>query len=158
MTKSDAANSVGELDPVDQQIINLLRTDGRMAVSEIAKQLAIPETTTRYRVQRLIQSETVKISAWPNPEKLGKPNILIIAMTVENAQLKAVAQVFHQMEEVRYVAVMAGRFNLMLDVFFGAHTELLAFFEKIQAMPGILNYESHFVIELLKAEYKYTLG
>lgn len=158
MTSNYSLNPIVELDPVDQKIIDLLRIDGRMTVSDMAKRLSIPETTTRYRVQRLIQSETVKVLAWPNPEKLGKPNILIISMVVENGRLKAIAQDFLQMEEVRYVAVITGRFNLMIDVFFGAHGELMTFFEKLQNIPGILSYESHFILDLLKAEYKYTIS
>ncbi|MBW4474582.1 MAG: AsnC family transcriptional regulator [Stenomitos rutilans HA7619-LM2] len=147
-----------ELDQVDQQIIDLLRSDGRMTVSEMAKRLSMPETTTRYRVQRLIQSETVKVLAWPNPEKLGKPNILIVSMVVDNSRIRAIAEDFLRMEEVRYVAVITGRFNLMIDVFFGVHAELMAFFEKLQQIPGIISYESHFILDLLRAEYKYTLG
>ncbi len=158
MSSDGAPNTFPELDEIDQQIINLLRLDGRMTVSEMAKQLSIPETTTRYRVQRLIQSEMVKILAWPNPEKLGKPNILIISLAVENSQLRAVADRFLQMEEVRYVAVITGRFNLMIDVFFGAHSELMAFFDRLQQVPGVLSYESHFILDLLKAEYKYTIN
>lgn len=158
MASSDFSNPMLELDQVDQQIIDLLRSDGRMAVSEMAKRLSMPETTTRYRVQRLIQSETVKVLAWPNPEKLGKPNILIISMVVDNSRTRAIAEDFLRMEEVRYVAVITGRFNLMIDVFFGAHAELIAFFEKLQQIPGIISYESHFILDLLRAEYKYTLG
>jgi Lrp/AsnC family transcriptional regulator for asnA, asnC and gidA len=158
MTSSDFASPMLELDQVDQQIIDLLRSDGRMTVSEMAKRLSMPETTTRYRVQRLIQSETVKVLAWPNPEKLGKPNILIVSMVVDNSRIRAIAEDFLRMEEVRYVAVITGRFNLMIDVFFGVHAELMAFFEKLQQIPGIISYESHFILDLLRAEYKYTLG
>lgn len=150
--------SVMELDAIDQQIIEFLREDGRMTASVIAKRIDIPETTARYRVQRLIQTGTIKVSAWPNPEKLGKPNILIISVAVENGRVREVADAFLQMEEVRYIAVITGRFNIMVDVFFGAHSDLRLFFESFQNIPGIISYESHFILDLLKAEYKYTLG
>lgn len=158
MNSNNSSNVTTELDKIDRQIIDLLRLDGRMAVSEMAKRLSIPETTTRYRVQRLIQSETVKVLAWPNPEKLGKPNILIVSIVVENSRLKAVAAEFLNMEEVRYVAIITGRFNLMVDVFFGKHAELMMFFEKLQSISGVISYESHFIIDLLRAEYKYTIA
>lgn len=158
MTHSNSSDALLELDETDRQIIGLLKIDGRMTIAEMAKRLSVPETTTRYRVQRLIQSETVKVLAWPNPEKLGKPNILIVSIVVENTKLKAVAAEFLSMEEVRYVAVITGRFNLMVDVFFGQHAELMMFFEKLQGISGVLSYESHFIIDLLKAEYKYTIA
>ena len=59
-----------ELDSLDRDIINLLRTDGRMSFREIAQQLDMPEATARYRVQRLLQSEIIKILAWPNPARI----------------------------------------------------------------------------------------
>lgn len=61
-----------ELDSIDRDIIDLLRTDGRMSFREIARHLDIPEATTRYRVQRLLQSETIEIQRFAGT--LGTPN------------------------------------------------------------------------------------
>ncbi len=147
-----------ELDDIDQKIVELLRTDGRMSFTEIAKRLEMPEATARYRVQRLLQTETIKVLAWPNPEKLGTPYVTIISLIVENSVIDTVAAVLAGEEQVRFVAITSGRFNIVIDVFFGAHTELIGFFEKLKAIPGILSYESQFILKLLKAEYKYTLS
>ncbi|MGF1499557.1 MAG: Lrp/AsnC family transcriptional regulator [Elainellaceae cyanobacterium] len=146
------------LDTVDQEIVNLLRSDGRMAFTEIAKRLGIPEATARYRVQRLLQSGVIRIQAWPNPEKLGKPHILVVWLVVESSQIETVAEVLADMSEVRFVAITAGRYNIFADVYYGTHNELLHFFSKLHQIPGILNYESQIVLKLLKAEYKYTLN
>jgi Lrp/AsnC family transcriptional regulator, regulator for asnA, asnC and gidA len=56
------------------------------------------------------------------------------------------------------VAITSGRYNIVIDVFFGVHTELISFFDKLKDIPGILSYESQFILKLLKAEYKYTLS
>ncbi len=146
-----------DLDDVDQGIIELLRLDGRMAFNEIAKRLDIPETTARYRVQRLLQSKTIQVTAWPNPEKMGKPHVLILLMKVENGRANTVAQELAAMEEVRFIAILAGQFNVAADIYFGAHADLLAFFEKLNQIQGIQTYESHTVLKLLKAEYQYVI-
>ncbi|WP_026100616.1 Lrp/AsnC family transcriptional regulator [Synechococcus sp. PCC 7336] len=151
------SSSVNQLDSVDREIVALLRIDGRMSFSEIAKRLKIPEATARYRVQRLLQSGTIEISAWPNPDKLGKPHILIVSISVEIQYIDEVAEQLSNMSEIRYVAVITGKYNIMVDVFFGPHEELLVFFEKLHLIPGIINYESQVLIKLLKAEYKYIL-
>ena len=49
------------LDEVDLQIIRLLQNDGRMASSEIAKTIGIPEATIRYRLKKLIDKEFIQI-------------------------------------------------------------------------------------------------
>ena len=145
------------LDAIDQDIIDLLRIDGRMSFTEIAKRLDIPEATARYRVQRLLQSGTIKVLAWPNPERMGTPNLLIVQLSVEPSRIEAIVNELASLEEVRFVAVTAGRYNVIVDIFFGVHAELVAFFAKLQQISGILSYESQLVLKLLKAEYKYTL-
>jgi Lrp/AsnC family transcriptional regulator, regulator for asnA, asnC and gidA len=147
-----------ELDQTDQNIIELLRVDGRMSFTEIAKRLEMPEATARYRVQRLLQTEVIQVLAWPNPQKLGTPYVNVIFLTVENSAIDAVASSLAAVEAVRFVAVTSGRYNIIIDVFFGAHEELISFFNQLKTIPGIISYESQFVLNLLKAEYKYTLS
>lgn len=147
-----------ELDEIDQGIIELLRIDGRMALTEISKQLNIPGATARYRVQRLLQSKAIQITAWPNPNTMGKPHMLILFLTVENGRIDAVAEELTQMPEVRFVAILAGRFNVAADVYFGDHADLLTFFDKLHQVQGVISYESNTVLRLLKAEYQYNFG
>jgi Lrp/AsnC family transcriptional regulator for asnA, asnC and gidA len=149
--------TVLDLDSVDQSIIDLLRIDGRMAFTEIAKRLNIPEATARYRVQRLLQSKTIQITAWPNPEKIGKPHVLMLLLTIENGAVEAVARELAAMEEVRFVSILVGHYNIVADVYFGVHADLLAFFEKLHGMKGIISYETQTILKLLKAEYKYVI-
>ena len=155
VAKSSAQAS---LDQIDQDIITLLRGDGRMAFTEIAKRLNIPEATARYRVQRLLQAGVIRIQAWPDPEKLGTPHILVVWLTVENGQVDSVAEMLSSMPEVRFVAVSAGRYNIFADIYYGAHDEMIAFFAKLHKISGIISYESKVILKLLKAEYKYTLN
>ena len=158
MTPADLIGMPFELDELDQGIIELLRLDGRMAFNEISKRLDIPETTARYRVQRLLQSKVIHITAWPNPERTGKPHLLILLLRVENGRSSAVAQELTAMDEVRFVSILAGRFNIAADVYFGVHTDLLDFFDKLDRIQGIQSYESHTVLKMLKAEYQYMIG
>jgi Lrp/AsnC family transcriptional regulator for asnA, asnC and gidA len=151
-------NNSLELDDTDQKIIELLRQDGRMSFTEIAKRLKMPEATARYRVQRLLQTEVIQVLAWPNPQKLGTPYVTVIFLTVENSAIDAVAVALKEVEAVRFVAITSGRYNIIIDVFFGVHTELIHFFDTLKEIPGILSYESQFILKLLKAEYKYTLS
>lgn len=145
------------LDSTDQDIVQLLRLDGRMSFREIAQRLQMPEATARYRVQRLLQSGVVKVVAWPDPARLGTPNLLILWLTVEHSQIEAVAESLARLEEIRFVAITTGSCNLVADVYFGAHEKLFDFFSKLHQIPGILKCESQTVLKLLKAEYIYSL-
>ncbi|HEY9648424.1 MAG TPA: Lrp/AsnC family transcriptional regulator [Chroococcidiopsis sp.] len=155
MSQSESAPTADiTLDDIDHRIIDLLRLDGRMAFTEISKRLGIPEATARYRVQRLLQSKVIHITAWPNPEKIGKPYVLTLLLNIENGSIDTVAEALSGMEEVRFVAIALGRYNIIADVYFGVHDDLIAFFGKLHQMRGILSYESQTILKLLKAEYQ----
>jgi Lrp/AsnC family transcriptional regulator, regulator for asnA, asnC and gidA len=158
MQSESTPTSISALDEIDQDIINLLRIDGRMSFTEIGKRLNMPEATARYRVQRLLQSGIVQILAWPNPEKLGTPHVVIVSLVVENSHVDSVAKALEQMVEVRFVAITTGYYDIIADVFFGNYIEVTSFFEKMKQLPGIVRQDSHFILKLLKAEYKYTLS
>lgn len=146
------------LDDLDRDIIGLLKIDGRMSFTEVSKKLDLPEATARYRVQRLLKSEIVKIHATPNPEHLGTPRVVIVQLFVENNKIDVVAETLVDIEGVQFVAVTAGHHNIVIDVCFGTHDEMLAFYEKLHKIPGVIRYESQVVMKLLKAEYKYVLS
>lgn len=155
-SETNSSNFSITLDALDRDIISLLKVDGRTAFTEIAKRLGIPEATARYRVQRLLQSGVIQIHAWLNPEKMGTPHVIIVQITAESALIDTVADTLAKMAEVQFVAITTGRYNVVIDVFFGVHDELLAFFAKLNAIPGVITYESQVVLKLLKAEYQYT--
>jgi Lrp/AsnC family transcriptional regulator, regulator for asnA, asnC and gidA len=159
MTQPNSSiNSPVALDDLDRDIIGLLKVDGRMSFTEVSKQLDLPEATARYRVQRLLKSKIVKIHATPNPEHLGTPRVVIVQLFVENNKIETVAETLADIEEVQFVAITAGHHNIVIDVCFGTHDEMLAFYEKLHKVSGVIRYESQVVMKLLKAEYKYVMS
>lgn len=144
------------LDAIDQSIIALLKADGRMAFTEISKQLSMPEATVRYRVQRLLQSGIVQIQARLNPQKLGIPHIVTLRLNVERDRITSVAETLVSITEIQFVAIVTGHYNIIMDAHFGSHEDLLALFDKIHTIPGIIHYDSCTVLKLLKAEYQYA--
>jgi Lrp/AsnC family transcriptional regulator, regulator for asnA, asnC and gidA len=156
MTQSTPATSSAVLDALDQRIVNLLKEDGRMAFTDISKQLSIPEATVRYRVQRLLQSGVVQIRARLNPQKLGMPHIVTMRLNVERDRITQVAETLTKLPEIQFVAIVTGHYNIIMDAHFGRHDDLLLLFDKIHAIPGIIHYDSCTILKLLKAEYQYT--
>lgn len=151
-------NPPAALDDLDRDIIGLLKIDGRMSFTEVSKKLDLPEATARYRVQRLLKSKIVKVHATPNPQHLGTPRVVIVQLFVENNKIEAVAEKLAGIEEVQFVAITAGHHNIVIDVCFVTHDEMLAFYEKLHKVSGVIRYESQVVMKLLKAEYKYVLS
>src|SRR4030095_10567439 len=61
-----------EFDKIDVKIVNLLLDDGRMPASEIARRIGdISERAVRYRIDRMIHDEIVRVSAVAKPQAFG---------------------------------------------------------------------------------------
>ncbi len=151
-------STAASLDNLDRDIISLLKVDGRISYKDIAKQLNVPDATARYRVQRLLQSDLIQIQAWPNPKYFGVPQIAIVQLFIENGWIEPVAERLAAIDEVQFVAITAGRHNIVVDVYFDDHKELLEFYAKLNSVTGIMRYETQIIIKLLKAKYKYTFS
>ena len=59
------------MDEVDSRIIHLLKRNGRMRNTEMAKRLKISETSIRKRLQRLFDNEVIQVVAIVNHSKIG---------------------------------------------------------------------------------------
>jgi DNA-binding Lrp family transcriptional regulator len=69
------------LDELGLKIIGELQEDARQSFREIGRKLKVSEGTVRNRVKGLVTGNTMKISAIPNPEKLGL-NFMCIMFTI----------------------------------------------------------------------------
>jgi len=58
-------------DSVNRKIIQLLNENGRRSFTELANLVGISEAAARQRVNKLVNSEAIKISAIPDAKALG---------------------------------------------------------------------------------------
>lgn len=142
-----------KLDELDRKIVQFLQQDGRMAYTDIAKQVEVPEATIRYRVQKLIESGAISIQANLNLEKLEHRNIAIFGLILSNlGQVDQVAKKLSSLDEVSYVVFVTGKYNLALEVVYDSHEDLEKFFAKLEHIPGVLTGEVQTVIKLYKTQ------
>lgn len=147
-----------DLDALDTRIVQLLHRDGRMAYTEIAKQLGSAEATIRYRVQRLIESGAIKIQAYLNPDKLGYRHIALVGLNFSDLnRAEEVAAELMQSDFVSYVAFTAGVHDLSIEVTFDDHAGLLKFLAQLRAMPGVVSSQTQVVLKLLKSQYSFQI-
>ena len=71
------------LDELAQKIISELQEDARQSFREIGRNLQVSEGTVRNRVKGMLKTNTMKISAIPNPEKMGLNFICIMGIEVK---------------------------------------------------------------------------
>lgn len=104
------------MDELDREIVDLLQLDGRVSHTRIARQLGVSEGTVRRRVGRLIQDDVVRISAVPNLARMGYTTTALIGIQSGPGRSDEVAEALATLEEVHYVAITTGPYDIFVWV------------------------------------------
>jgi Lrp/AsnC family transcriptional regulator, regulator for asnA, asnC and gidA len=138
-----------ELDELDRGIIQALRTDGRTNNSVIAAQLGVAEGTIRQRVRKLSEAGVLRVSALVNPEVISEHQLCMIGMKVSDSKhLEASATAVSRLPEVRSVAIVTGRYDLIVEVLVDSNHGLIRFLsESLAEVPGIQSSETFLLLK-----------
>jgi len=142
------------LDTVDYGIIKLLQEDGRMSYADVARQLSTSESTVRRRLGRLVKGGYIKITAVPEPRKVGMNAMAFIGLQVDLSMALTAAQELAQKPEVQYVAACTGPFDIMILVTLVSLEDLSLFLNKeIASVRGVRKSETFVILEIHKRTF-----
>ncbi|GAB3945402.1 Lrp/AsnC family transcriptional regulator [Micromonospora vulcania] len=140
------------LDDVAKRIIEQLQEDGRRPYATIGKAVGLSEAAVRQRVQRLLDAGVMQIVAVTDPLQLGFPRQAMIGLRTDG-DLEAVADRLAELEEVDYVVITAGSFDLLTEVVCRNDDHLLEILQRLRAVPGVLSTEAFVYLKLRKQTY-----
>jgi Lrp/AsnC family transcriptional regulator for asnA, asnC and gidA len=147
----DQNNNKISIDEIDQRIIEALQLDGRRPFTKLAAELGISEASVRQRVANLINTHVMQIVAVTNPIKLGFSLASMIGIRVSGDRLLEVAQEISAFEEVIYLIICAGSFDLLAEVVCRDNDHLLTFLtEKLYKVPGVQQTEIYMYLRVCK--------
>ncbi|MBI3162290.1 MAG: Lrp/AsnC family transcriptional regulator [Chloroflexi bacterium] len=142
------------LDNIDQHIINAMRKDGREAFAQIAEQLNVSPGMIRQRYNRLVDLGYLKVVAVTNPLMMGKRTMAMIGIRTDGRKMLEVADKLIKFDEVVYIVVVSGRYDIMVEVFCNDHEDLLKFMtEKLSKVDGVRETESFMHLKIVKEIY-----
>ena len=144
-----------QLDKIDLQIIRLLQNDGRMASSEIAKTIDVPEATIRYRLKKLIDKEFIQIVAAANPIKLGFGIAACISIEAEIRQVDHVISQLEKIERVSYIAQMTSCPNVEIESYIETINELHDLLAQIEIIDGVIRVETAFIRRIVRERFDF---
>ena len=144
------------LDDLDKAIIKCLQLDGRRPYAQIGRELEVPEATVRQRAERLISRGVVQIVGVTDPLAMGFQQPALIGLKVEPGSLDEIAQQIGALEEVTYLVVTAGRFDLVCEVVCADNDHLLRVLtEQLAAIDGIRSTETLVELRFVKESYQW---
>ncbi len=141
-------------DEFDWRIIEILRQEYQPN-NEIARRLNISEGMVRQRVKRLKEAGILAVRALIDPEVLENRLVALIAVNVGEARLlDQKAQEISALEGVLSVAVVAGRYDLLVEVLVDSNRGLVRFLTETLSQVEDISKTESFV--LLKSYRKFV--
>jgi Lrp/AsnC family transcriptional regulator for asnA, asnC and gidA len=144
------------LDELDRRVMKLLRHDGRLTYAQIARTVGVSEPTVRKRIDRLVHAGAIMIMARVNPAPIGFPIDAFIGVRAVRGRVKEVGCKLAAMENVAYVAYLAGSFDILIEAFLPDTEGLFKFLnEDLEAIDGISATETWHVMRTEKFFYNW---
>ena len=149
-----SASQYDNLDETDMKIIDALRKDGRVAFAQIAEQLNVSPGMIRQRYNRLVEQGYLRVVAITNPLRMGFTTMAMIGIRVDGSKLLTVAEKVSKLDEVIYMIISSGRFDIFAEVVCRNHEDLLRFItEKLSVIDGVRESESFMHLKIMKEVY-----
>src|SRR6266567_6732506 len=144
-------NDKNSIDEIDQSIIEALQLDGRRPFTKLAAELGISEASVRQRVANLINTQVMQIVAITNPLKMGFSLASMIGIRVSGDRLLEAAREISTFEEVIYLIICTGSFDLLAEVVCRDNDHLLSFLtEKLYKVQGVQQAETFMYLRVCK--------
>ncbi|MGD0997912.1 MAG: Lrp/AsnC family transcriptional regulator [Thermoleophilia bacterium] len=120
------------LDAIDRQIAALLSEDGRISSAEMTRRIGhVSERAVRYRIERLVRTGVVKVTAVVNPQAVGYRVTGDVIIEVAPGMLQAVAEQLCGLDNISYVAGSVGDGDLSAQVYARDTEDLLRFVDEV---------------------------
>jgi Lrp/AsnC family transcriptional regulator for asnA, asnC and gidA len=143
------------LDDLSKAIIEQLQVDGRRSYAAIGKAVGLSEAAVRQRVQRLTDAGVMQVVAVTDPLELGFARQAMIGIKAEGA-LEPIADELAKMDEIEYVVITAGSFDLLAEVLCESDEHLLRVLsDRIRGIEGVKVTETFVYLKLVKQTYSW---
>lgn len=153
MELKGAINS--QLDAFDLKIIEHLRRDGRLPVTELAQRVGLSKSPCQVRLKRLVEQGYIQgFRAVIDPAKLGLDHVAFVEVTLSDtteAALRRFNDAVRNIPEIEECHMIAGAFDYLLKVRtrdIRAYRQVLG--EAISSLPHVASSSTHVSMEAVK--------
>jgi Lrp/AsnC family transcriptional regulator for asnA, asnC and gidA len=135
------------LDDLDRRIIAALQVNGREPFRPMAARLGTSEATLRNRYARLVEAGVLQVTAITNPIGLGYDAMAMLGLGIDGPPDR-VADELATWDEAIYVVIVAGRFDLLVEVVARDRHDLLKLLNRVKALEGVTSSETFVYLDL----------
>ena len=147
------------MDEFDQQLVELLKKDGRMSFTDIAHELNVAVSTVRNRYKKLVDDNILHILGWVDPTKSSYNAYSRVTIEIQPSfMIEEVANQLVKIKEVSFLAITSGPADIEVNLMCRDNQHLLEVMkDKIHSIKGVHKTTSTVYYEVRKwAAYDLT--
>jgi Lrp/AsnC family transcriptional regulator for asnA, asnC and gidA len=143
------------IDELDKAIIRELQADARMSYATLGSKVGCSQSTVRRRVERLVETDVMRIVAFTDPLRVGYSGEALIGLVVEG-DARALARELSLWREVEYLILTMGSFDIVMQVLLKDVEHLEAFItERLRPLSGVRSIDSSLILRVEKVIYDF---
>lgn len=145
------------LDQLDRRIVACLQINGRATWQQVASVVGASESTVSRRANRLLRDGVIRVSAMLDPGRCGLGTPLLMQVKCAAGATNAVASTLADRPDVRFLASVAGSFDLVLEVVVGSRAYLAdVLLGELGVIPGITATTTETIVRHFKTAYDWS--
>ena len=147
--RSMIRDKLARTDDIDRRIVDVLREDARLSVSELASRVRISRANAYQRLGRLVAEGVIRrFTVDIDHRALGHSITALILMDIDQHAWRDVEEQVIGLPGVEFVALTTGTFDVVMLVR-AADMETLrdVVLERLQSMPAVRSTQTSFVLE-----------
>ncbi|MCK4712443.1 MAG: Lrp/AsnC ligand binding domain-containing protein [Marinosulfonomonas sp.] len=147
--------NVSELDRFDRMILKIMAADGRISVTELARQIGLSKSPTQARLKRLEADGYITgYRALLDPIRLGLDHVAFVEVSLSDTREVALAAfnaAVREVPEIEQCHMLAANFDYLLKVRvqdMAAYRAVLG--EKISSLPHVASTSTYVAMQAVK--------
>jgi len=148
-------NDYPELDRFDRAILRVLAGDGRISITDLAREIGLSKSPTQARLRRLEKDGVITgYRALCDPIRLGLDHVSFVEVRLHDTREAALAEfnaAVTRIAEIEQVHLIAGNFDYLMKVRtqdMSDYRRVLA--EKISTLPHVANTSTYVAMQAVK--------
>jgi len=144
-----------DLDRFDRAILRVLASDGRISVTDLAREIGLSKSPTQARLRRLEKAGVITgYRAFFDPIRLGLDHVSFVEVRLDNTRERALAEfnaAVAKIPEIEQAHLIAGSFDYLLKVRtqdMSDYRRVLA--EAISTLPHVASTSTYVAMQAVK--------
>jgi len=139
------------MDDIDSEIIRSLVKNSRITLSQMSKEINVPDATISNRLKKLEKNVIKQYTLIVDPDELGLTVTAIIIIQTESEKHENVKNELSKLEEVSEVYSVSGEYDILIKIWAHSIEELNDIMNsKIRSVDGVEDLTEMIVMERVK--------